>query len=282
MDNEEQPQPGSSSLRLPPFWAENTEAWFAIAEARFRLRNVVDEQVMFDLVVNSLQKESLRPVLDLVTEPPEEHPYTRLKDRLCVSHQLTDFQRVEKLHQLDSLGGRKPSELLHEMTEMCPTGYEESPFFIYLYLERLPRELRIVLGDLDDNQDLRALAVRADRLWSLHNHKQPSLLASVDVPAAQPSATIAAVGFNKAAKHRSGGQQKNRRGGGRNGGHGGQSGSSGAAGGSGAAGASGSGSSAGPSPDSLARQSAGLCYHHWRYGDGAFRCGGGGCSWQGN
>jgi hypothetical protein len=67
MDNEEQPQPGSSSLRLPPFWAENTEAWFAIAEARFRLRNVVDEQVMFDLVVNSLQKESLHPVLDLVT-----------------------------------------------------------------------------------------------------------------------------------------------------------------------------------------------------------------------
>lgn len=46
-------------LRLPPFWVENTKEWFVIAEARFRLRNVVDEQQMFNHVVNSLQKESL-------------------------------------------------------------------------------------------------------------------------------------------------------------------------------------------------------------------------------
>jgi len=36
MDNKVQPQPGSS-LRLPPFWAENTEAWFAIPRGRLLL-----------------------------------------------------------------------------------------------------------------------------------------------------------------------------------------------------------------------------------------------------
>jgi hypothetical protein len=41
-----------------------------LAKSRFRLRNVEDEQVKFDLVVNSLPKECLRTVLDLVTNPP--------------------------------------------------------------------------------------------------------------------------------------------------------------------------------------------------------------------
>jgi hypothetical protein len=36
-------------------------------------------------------------VLDLITDPPEDDPYQQLKDRLCQSHQLTEFQRVEKL-----------------------------------------------------------------------------------------------------------------------------------------------------------------------------------------
>ncbi len=74
MDNDEQPPHNhhGGSLRLPLFWAENSEAWFGIAESRFRLRNIEDEQVKFDLVVNALPKECLRTVLDLVTNPPEE------------------------------------------------------------------------------------------------------------------------------------------------------------------------------------------------------------------
>ncbi len=92
-------------LRLPPFWPENTEAWFAVAEIPFRLRQIDEEQQMFDVVINALPKESLRTVLDLITDPPEDLPYT---DRLTSSHQLTDFQHVEKLHTMDSLGGRKP------------------------------------------------------------------------------------------------------------------------------------------------------------------------------
>ncbi len=58
MDNE-QANNGGSSLCLPQFWAENTEAWFAITETRFRIKRVEDQQ-MFDHVVNALPKESLR------------------------------------------------------------------------------------------------------------------------------------------------------------------------------------------------------------------------------
>ena len=58
MDNDKQPPHNNhgGSLRLPLFCAENSEAWFGIAESRFRLRNIEDEQVKYDLVINALPK----------------------------------------------------------------------------------------------------------------------------------------------------------------------------------------------------------------------------------
>jgi hypothetical protein len=74
-------------------------------------------------------------------------PYTCLKERLMVSHKLTDFQRIEKLFQMDQLGGRKPSELMNQMLEICPRGEEKNNFFMFLFLQRLPRELRVMLAE---------------------------------------------------------------------------------------------------------------------------------------
>ncbi len=47
MDNE-LPNNGGSSLHLHQFWAENTEAWFTIAETRFQIKRVDNQQEMFD------------------------------------------------------------------------------------------------------------------------------------------------------------------------------------------------------------------------------------------
>ncbi len=66
-DNE-QPNNGDSSLHLPTFWAENTDAWFTITEPVFASDG-------FDLVINALAKESLCTVLDLITGTPEDEPY---------------------------------------------------------------------------------------------------------------------------------------------------------------------------------------------------------------
>jgi hypothetical protein len=134
------------------------------------------------------------------------------------------------------------------MTELRPTGSEESPFF--LFLQRLPKELRIVLGDVEDHEDVRAMANKMDNLWCLQNYQQHGLVVSVDSSApssatGQPSAIIAALK--------------------------GESSSS-------------SSQPAGSLPTTtaeLARSSAGLCFFHWKHGDKADRCKGD-CSWQGN
>jgi hypothetical protein len=267
MDNNEQPPHNNhgGSLHLPLFWAENSEAWFGIAKSRFRLRNIEDEQVKFDLVVNALPKECLRTVLDLVTNPPDA--YEAIKERLSEHHNLTEFQRVEKIHAMEALGGRKPSELLHEMLELCPTGHEASPFFLFLFLQRLPSFLSIMLGE-DDYEDIRAVAVKADKLWAIHAHQQHGTVAAVESAPVEPAA-IAAVkgGFSKP---RGGGSSRSR-----------------------GRGKAASGSSKQPAalnpaaspfvppPSSLSRVQSGLCFYHWNYGDKASKCDGL-CSWAGN
>ena len=259
------------TVKLPEFWPENSAAWFALAESRFRMKDIYDEWTRYDHVVSSLTKESLRLVLDLVTSPPEDDPYTTLKERLQSSHELTDYQRIEQLLAMDALGTRKPSELLAHMLELCPAGEETSKFFAFLFLHRLPQELRIMLGE-DDHQEVHELAKKADRLWAIHGHRQFGSVAAVGQPAADPA--IHAVRDGSGGGRRARGGQSRARGGAR---------PAAAATPPPAVGSSSSSTSAhNPFPASLARSSAGLCYYHWQFGERAHSCGGGSCTWQGN
>jgi hypothetical protein len=158
---------GLGGLRLPTFWVDKPASWFIMAESWFRLHGINREQNRYDYLVAALSKEAVSLVLDIVENPPKHHLYTALKERLLESHQLNDYQRVSLLFRMEPLGGRKPSELLAAMLELCPRGHETSIFFTHLFLERLPAELRILLGE-DDHQNPRDVAKKADSLWALH------------------------------------------------------------------------------------------------------------------
>jgi hypothetical protein len=248
-----------ANLRLPTFWEDKPASWFALAESRFRLNGVGDEQVRFDLLVNSLNKESVGRVLDIVENPPQQQPYSALKARLLAAHQLTDYQKIAQLHKMESLGGRTPSQLLAAMLELCPRGQEGNMFFTHLFLERLPAELRIMLGE-DDHQDPRPLAEKADKLWALHGAKLGHI-AAVDGNAAEP-AQVAAVASRGGQRGRGGGR--------------GRGGFSRGRGGGGASSAAQSAPST--NPVDLARLESGLCFFHWSFGDKAQKCSTP-CSW---
>ncbi len=69
--------------------------------------------------------------------------------------------------KLPPLGDRKPSIMLAEMLEYCPAGKSATAVFAYLFLQRLPREIRVLLLE-DDPADMRAIADKADRLIAMH------------------------------------------------------------------------------------------------------------------
>ena len=157
---------------------------------------------------------------------------------------------------MEPLGGRRPSELLAAMLDLCPRGQESNIFFTHLFLERLPAELRIMLGE-DDHQDPRPLAAKADQLWALHGGRFATIAAVEEECAG--AASVAAVssrqpssGGNKGKKNKSGrGRQ------------------------SAAAGATGAPKAAvtpSYSPKQLSKMQAELCFYHWTFGDKAQKC----------
>jgi hypothetical protein len=66
------------------------------------------------------------------------------------------------------LGSRKPSEMMAAMLETCPRGEEKTNLFACIFLQRIPREIRVLLARVD-HKDPKELAKQADELWSLHD-----------------------------------------------------------------------------------------------------------------
>jgi hypothetical protein len=155
------PQPGQ--VKLAAFCPQAPAFWFAQAECRFAVKRVVVQFDRYCHVVAALPHESIRLVADIVEDEPSERPYDNIKQRLVASHQLSDFQKAERLFQMPALGGRKPSELMAAMLETCPRGEEKTNLFACIFLQRLPREIRVLLAKAD-HKDPKTLATQADEL----------------------------------------------------------------------------------------------------------------------
>ena len=245
-------------LKLPPFWTDAPVAWFAAVEAQFQLRRVWAQEEKFCHVTAALDKMSLKKVVHLVVTPDPLQLYNKLKEALLASHQLTDFQWVELLHTMEPLGGRNPSELLADMWELCPANQHENIFFAMLFLQRLPRDIRVLLTH-EDHGDLLRLAVKADQLVPFGG--RTDTVAATAAADAQDSLVAALPGKNKHNQHQRNNKQQKKlpppvppR----------------------------PGKDKYPTaPVTLARGSAGLCYYHWSFGDQANNCTAP-CSWQGN
>jgi hypothetical protein len=150
-----------------------------MAEGQFIIRGVMDEAMRYYHVLPCLPGSTVNLVTDFVGGALPVNPYMQLKARLLAAHQLTDYQRVEQIFQLPPLGAQKPSELLAEMLRLCPRGQENSLFFTYLFLHRLPRELRVLLTDVDHN-DRRLLSERVDQLWAHYAKHSHSTMACIE------------------------------------------------------------------------------------------------------
>ena len=183
--------------------------------------------------------------------------YSKLKEALLSSHHLTDFQRVELLHAMEPLGSRKPSELLADMLELCPIDQQNNIFFSVLFLQRLPRDIRVLLTH-EDHTDLRRLAAHADSLVA-YGGRTDTVAANVD--AAQEDTVTAVKNFKQKNTNNRNNQQQPplllpR------------------------AQSSQKTQKVTP-PATVAQQSAGLCYYHWSFGEKAHSCRAT-CTWQGN
>jgi hypothetical protein len=80
------------------------------------------------------------------------------------------------------LSDRKPPVMLAEMLEFCPVGESATVVLAFLYLQRLPREIWVLLSE-DDPADMRAMAKKANRLIAMHVPQSHDACAAVTAEA---------------------------------------------------------------------------------------------------
>ena len=151
-------------LRLPPFKEECPVAWFKQAEAYFRIHGETDRELWFFYVqwaLSPLQEKLVQDIISTEYTPP--NAYELLKERLLQLYEKGERSRCRKLLDMPPIGGRRPSELLAEMSTLCPKGEQHSNLFRYMFFFRLPPRIQELLGE-DDQSSAVELAARADTL----------------------------------------------------------------------------------------------------------------------
>ena len=123
---------GSRYFKLLDFWTASPAVWFGIAEAQFLLRIINSQQERFALVTVVLPEASTCRAAHLLANLGDTS-YTDLKAALPSAHQLTSFQKAERLFSSEPLGDRRPSELLSELLEWVHPGDKRSRLFASSY-----------------------------------------------------------------------------------------------------------------------------------------------------
>ena len=164
----QEPVANVPNFKLADYWGNRPTLWFAQAEGNFELHGETNSRRKFFRVLNALPEDITRQVADLIESVPEVSPYETLKARLLGAAKVTDFQRAEKLMALPTLGDRKPSDLLATMLEICPRGWEKENFFTFLFMSRLPLNVRVLLKGVP-TANLQLLAEAADEASALHS-----------------------------------------------------------------------------------------------------------------
>ena len=132
------------SLKLPTFWPFQPEVWFAQAEAQFNLQKISSDDTKYYYMLSALDQQTAARLLDLISQPPTDHKYEALKERLVATFGLNRRERASRLLHFRELGNTKPSNFMDEMLAILG-GHPLCLLFEQLFLERLPEDIRMQL-----------------------------------------------------------------------------------------------------------------------------------------
>lgn len=178
----------ATSIKIPPFWSERPELWFAQIESQFAVHKVTSENARFNQVIGNLDGKVLQYVTDSVLNPPDENRYTNLKNKLIECFAQSGQQKITKLLSELTLGDQRPSQLLTRQRELAGNIMGED-FLKGLWLRQLPVTVQAVLAV--SAGDLNELAKLADKVMELHNPQQQ--LAPISATNSTPVSTIASL-----------------------------------------------------------------------------------------
>jgi hypothetical protein len=108
------------AVRMPPFWPDRPALWLAQVEVQFELAGFTSQTTKFNQVVYHLQQQHAAEVEDIITTPPQDNPYDRLKAELVKRLSTSGEQRVRQLLSHEEMEDRKPSQFLRHYKGLAP------------------------------------------------------------------------------------------------------------------------------------------------------------------
>lgn len=163
------------NLKLPNFWSDNADAWFAQAEAQFSLRGICMEETHYFYVIAALDNATSIRVTPLLPALPSRNSYSDLNHMQLKTFGQSPNQRECQILSISELGDRLPSELMDTM--LCLHGHESPNFLLkFLFKRLLPQPFCHSISSFNES-DMRDLAKEADCLMADFEDRAPILAA---------------------------------------------------------------------------------------------------------
>lgn len=152
-------------VRIPPFWPEDPELWFAQVEGQFVISNITNDATKFYYVTAQLDHRYAVEVKDIIKSPPATGKYEKLKYNLIKRLSASHEKKIKQLLMHEELGDRKPSQFLRHLQDLAGP---ESPtdFLITLWSSRLPQNVQTVIASQTDLH-IDRLAELADKVHEI-------------------------------------------------------------------------------------------------------------------
>ncbi|BHF81015.1 hypothetical protein SprV_0702414400 [Sparganum proliferum] len=160
---------------LPDFWQHASELYFIRIESAFYSANITKELSKYHKLVEVLPANIISQVQPLLVNPPADLPYSALKAEILCLNAVSDRQRYHQLIKEETLGDRKPSELLRRMRALLGDMQVDEKLVKYMFLERLPADVQTILAFGSQDLTLSHLAEMADRMTEVQRFQPPSV-----------------------------------------------------------------------------------------------------------
>lgn len=151
-------------IRIPPFWAEEPELWFAQMESQFALSGVTSETTKFHYIVGQLDHKYAVEVKDIINSPPAENKYNKLKTALIARLTVSQDKKSLQLMKHEELGDRKPSQFLRQLRTLGGSTVTDE-FLKTVWSSRLPSNIQAIIASQKGTLD--ELAELADKIHDI-------------------------------------------------------------------------------------------------------------------
>lgn len=169
------------SIRPPPFSKERPALWFSSLEAQFHINSITSEITKFHFAVAHLDIECTKEVEDIITQPPKEEPYSKLKHAIISRFSDSYEEKIRRLLENEPLGDRKPTSFLRHLKSLAGTTFPEQALKT-IWINRFPPNVQFVLASRKE-KCLEDLSELADQLMEIASHSAPQM----NTCAVQPS-----------------------------------------------------------------------------------------------